>query len=345
MPELPSPNDTVATQFDASNVAILGAGAIGQLIWHQLTAACGAQSPLLITRQLPTNQSLPITLQITPHMTFQNAQRQDAQRQSTASVTARANVVETRSLEASQLAHIRLLIVCVKAYQVTAAVTSLLDKLPKHCHILLLHNGMGPHLEVQQLISDNLSANLGLSLGTTSQAALKVSEQHIQHTGTGKTVIGHMAGSHCPQDLLLLLTHAIPQLSVQQNIIEALWHKLLINCAINPLTAIEQCRNGQLALPHYQQQINAIIDECILVAKADGIILPADHMQATVMQVIHATAENYSSMRQDVHFQRPTEIAQINGYVVNRAQAHQLEVRHNQKLANRINKITQLQQL
>ncbi|MGL5739621.1 MAG: ketopantoate reductase C-terminal domain-containing protein, partial [Plesiomonas shigelloides] len=53
---------------------------------------------------------------------------------------------------------------------------------------------------------------------------------------------------------------------------------------------------------------------------------------AGVNQVIQATAENFSSMHQDITLQRASEIDYITGYLIHRAQAHGLAVPHHQAL-------------
>ncbi|NMU82308.1 2-dehydropantoate 2-reductase, partial [Vibrio parahaemolyticus] len=84
--------------------------------------------------------------------------------------------------------------------------------------------------------------------------------------------------------------------------------KLAINCAINPLTAILQCKNGELAKPEFKIQLESITQELVEVMSKEGIAIEFRSLFDTVMQVVNATAENYSSMRQDVFHQRRTEI-------------------------------------
>ena len=51
-----------------------------------------------------------------------------------------------------------------------------------------------------------------------------------------------------------------------------------------------------------------------------------------VMQVIDATAENISSMLQDIRALRHTEIDYINGFLLRRARAHGIAVPENTRL-------------
>ncbi|ABE54058.1 2-dehydropantoate 2-reductase [Shewanella denitrificans OS217] len=296
---------------NTANIAVLGVGAVGQLICHQLTAK--AAKVLLLTRDV----SGPQTLTCQPLM--------DASATSCVpdSVTHQYPSLITTNLTAEHLAHIRLLIVTTKAYQVVALLTPLLAKLRADCHILLLHNGMGPHLALSVLLAQHPA--MGLSLGTTSQGAMRLSQWQIKHTGTGLTQLGHGFGAVINDNYRALLLDAIPDSHWQDDIITSLWQKLAINCAINPLTAIHQCQNGALAAPQHQDTISQLLLELIPVAKAQGVKLELDNLLEKVNQVIHLTAQNYSSMYQDITHHRPTEIAQINGYVSQCAQEYGLK--------------------
>lgn len=54
-----------------------------------------------------------------------------------------------------------------------------------------------------------------------------------------------------------------------------IWGKLVINAAINPLSALFNLRNGELAdHPEARNLMNQIIDEVLKVAQAKGIELP-----------------------------------------------------------------------
>jgi 2-dehydropantoate 2-reductase len=63
------------------------------------------------------------------------------------------------------------------------------------------------------------------------------------------------------------------------------------------------------------------------VAGAEGVeSITAQLLIQNALQVVHATADNLSSMHQDVTHKRSTEIAYINGFVVQKATAHSIDV-------------------
>lgn len=73
---------------------------------------------------------------------------------------------------------------------------------------------------------------------------------------------------------------------------------------INPLTALKGCKNGDLR--DYTQEVAAICREVAAVMEREGIHTSAENLLFYVEQVIESTAENISSMLQDVRAQRHT---------------------------------------
>ena len=305
------------------DIAILGAGAVGQLICHQLTTA--GMGVALIGRD--SIVSIQQTLSVTPLAPANdNQQKTHALQYSVPILTANA------------LDNIRLVIVCVKAYQVLDALLPLLNQLPRQCHILLLHNGMGPHLALAPLI-DAQADDRGLSLGTTSQGVLRQASWQIRQTGQGLTQFGHFAGTELTEHYRNALLTAITNSEWVDAIVPCLWQKLAVNAAINPLTALYQCPNGTLAEPDFSDMIKGILDELVTVATLEGVPLDKQLLHDRVYQVIRLTAGNFSSMHQDIAHQRRTEIDQINGYICERARAHGLSAPVNADLWARVKQL------
>lgn len=228
-----------------------------------------------------------------------------------------------------------LVLVTVKAWQVEQAITPLLTTIHPDAILVFMHNGMGALDD----LGDKLNA-FPVLLATTTQAAYKPSTEQVQHTGLGTTQLGawNEKGRQC--DFVAdVFDHALAQSIWNPDIKQALWQKLAINCAINPLTALHQCRNGKLAQQQFASQLDAIINEVCQVMDLERIALEGKQIKQTVHQVILATAENFSSMQQDIAHQRRSEIDFITGYVVKCAQRHQLALPENSKLLKAIQQI------
>ena len=211
------------------------------------------------------------------------------------------------------LAESELLLVTLKAWQVSDAVRTLAPKLPESCPILLLHNGIGTLEELSGLPNPIL-------LGFTTQAA-KRDGNVIVHVANGTTHIGPGNQQAAGYSYLAETLHqALPDVAWHNNIDSASWNKLAINCVINPLTALYNCRNGELN--NHDDEIYDICDEIAHIMEREGYSISTENLFSHVKQVITSTAENISSMLQDVREERHTEIDYITGYLLRRARAN-----------------------
>jgi 2-dehydropantoate 2-reductase len=100
-----------------------------------------------------------------------------------------------------------------------------------------------------------------------------------------------------------------------------LWGKLVINAAINPLTALLRISNGKLlVIPEVHELMAEAAREAAIVAARRGVKLPYADPVTAVEDVARKTAANTSSMLQDVLRGTPTEIDAINGAIVQAAE-------------------------
>ncbi len=91
---------------------------------------------------------------------------------------------------------------------------------------------------------------------------------------------------------------------------------MIVNAAINPVTAILRARNGViLEDPNARALAEAVVREGIEVVNRLGIRLPSDPLAET-LRVAETTRDNKSSMLQDVLNRRRTEVDYINGAIV-----------------------------
>ena len=221
------------------------------------------------------------------------------------------------------LAQSELLLVTLKAWQVSSAVSTLLPKLNPRCAILLLHNGMGTQ--------DELPANNQPILQGTTTHAARHDGSTIIHVAGGTTHIGPTSpAAQSLSHLAEVLHQALPDVAWHNNIASANWRKLAVNCVINPLTALYNCRNGDLQ--RYPEQIEALCREVASIMEMEGYHTSCEGLQQYVMEVIQSTADNVSSMLQDIRTQRHTEIDYITGYLLRRARSHGVTLPENARL-------------
>ncbi len=73
---------------------------------------------------------------------------------------------------------------------------------------------------------------------------------------------------------------------IAEDVTGVLWGKLLVNCGINPLTAIMKITNGQLPeIPALCEVMRKAVGEGAAIARASGITLPYSDLAARVIEV------------------------------------------------------------
>ena len=218
------------------------------------------------------------------------------------------------------------LLVPVKAFDALSAVQQWLPRLSPSAQIVLCHNGLGTIEQILPL----LGKDQGLWFASTTHGAYKSSATRVVHSGQGSTYLGALntSATHAAKtptsDILPAIDAMLGPCQLVDDIMPFLWQKLAINLVINPLTALHRVKNGELAAPQFQQTINALIAEFCQIAAACGYAMSPISLGDKVRTVIANTAQNNSSMLQDVRHQRPTELPFITGFLLEKAAQQQV---------------------
>lgn len=199
----------------------------------------------------------------------------------------------------------RLLLAC-KAYDAEEAAASLAPRLLPGAEIILLQNGLGS----QEAVAARLP-RVRCILASSTEGAFRESDFRVVFAGQGHTWLGLPGQPQAPAWLEQLQSADIPH-AWTADILGKLWHKLALNCAINPLTVLHDCRNG--GLRDWPEDLAALSQELVELLCACGQADAAKTLHDDVLRVINATAANYSSMHQDVARGRRSEIAYLLGY-------------------------------
>ena len=222
------------------------------------------------------------------------------------------------------------LLVTTKAYDVCAAIDSVIPRLNPDCNVVLLSNGMGFQEQVLASIP-----SLNIFCGTTTEGAHLLAAGHVRHAGSGETRIGFAAKTADDRRPVWLhqWERAVDNSVWDSDIQPALWTKLAVNCVINPLTALNRCHNGELeARKSLANQVTPLRDEVAAVCRAQGHVKIAAALPRITAAVIQATSGNRSSMLQDMDAGRLTEIDYITGYLLAVADQHSIDIPLNRAL-------------
>jgi len=200
-------------------------------------------------------------------------------------------------------------LVLVKSWQTQRAAQQLDSCLSSDGIGLTLQNGLG-NFEILEAALGSQRALLGI----TTFGANLLEPGHVRLAGNGKVILGAHPRVEPLADCLHEAGFPVEIVSDPESL---LWGKLVINAAINSLTALLRVPNGELLeRPSVRQLMGKAALEAASVAVARGIHLPYPDPVVAVEEVARNTAANISSMLQDVLRGTPTEIDAINGAIV-----------------------------
>jgi len=206
-----------------------------------------------------------------------------------------------------------LVMICVKSYDTDSAAKALGPHISKECFVMSLQNGLDNLEKLTPVAGDRLLA------GLTSHGVTFMDFGIIKHAGIGDTVVGDVAGAgrDMAREIADLLTEAGLMTRISTDMRLEMWLKAAINAGINPATAITGLKNGALLV---QKELAKLMElassETAAVAMARGVELDPELAIEKAKEVAALTADNKSSMLQDIERCKRTEVDSICGAIV-----------------------------
>lgn len=213
--------------------------------------------------------------------------------------------------------------------------------------LVAMQNGLGVAAEVAEaLVAGGMTRDQAAARVITAvsyQAANQVREGEFNHVANLETLLGYEG--RAPDEVVaavaaMLMAAGWPAHTLA-DMTPAVWGKLLINCAMNPVAALAGVVNGEVgARRTLRAMAQAIAEEGEAVARAAGVALPYASAAEAVMEASRRMAANRCSMLQDIEAGRPTEIEYLNGAVIRIAEAHGVAVPTNRAVAALIRQVS-----
>jgi len=264
-------------------VAVMGAGAVGCYYGGMLARA-----------------GHPVALVARPQHV--QAIERDGLRMETRTFDERVRLAAGTDVAAAQGAE--LVLFCVKSPDTEAAGRQLKPWLRPGALVLCLQNGVDNAERLRAVLPGQEVAAAVVYVATEMAGP-----GHLRHHGRGELVIEPSGAS---ARVAAAFTAAGVPTEVSPDVRGALWLKLVLNCAYNAISAIAQRPYGEnVAGEGIWDVMHDVVDECVAVATADGVRLPADPHLA-VRKLVESMPAQYSSTAQDLARRKPTEIDHLN---------------------------------
>jgi len=220
----------------------------------------------------------------------------------------------------------RLVLVLVKSTETHAVARTLPYVLEEDSLAVTLQNGLG-NLEALET-----TARGRIGLGVTTLGATLLGPGHVRVLA-GRIILGTKPQiGRSMAELAALFKRAGLDAELTRFVDRAVWRKLAVNCAINPLSALNGCTNGGLLkTPEPRGTLIRAAEEVVEVAASGGIDCGAG-VSDLVLEVVSRTFQNRSSMLQDLERGARTEIDALSGAVSREARRVGLRVPVNEEL-------------
>ncbi|MFO1304149.1 MAG: 2-dehydropantoate 2-reductase [Burkholderiales bacterium] len=219
--------------------------------------------------------------------------------------------------EASGVADADVVLVCVKSSDTVEAARSMKPHLRADATVVSLQNGVSNADAMLDVLDQAVLAAV-VWVGAYMEAP-----GVVRHTGRGDLVLGATRkGAQRPHareraaSVAAMFEAAHVACPLVEDVERVLWHKLLINCAFNAVSALGRARYGRMARdPATREVMESAVREGLAVARATGIALDEAEVLAAVWRTADAMTTQYSSTAQDILRGKRTEIDMLNGHV------------------------------
>jgi len=213
--------------------------------------------------------------------------------------------------EINTIPHRALILLTTKAYDSARSVEKIKHLLMEDTVILVLQNGIGNEEVVKKIVGYKVK----VLRGVTAMAA--------EFFEAGKVKFWHGRTMIEQNEIGLKICEAFNSCGLDacvSNMKVEVWNKAVVNCVVNPLTALLRVRNCDVCVDTLKAVRHGVIKECIRVGMAEGVKLPEQLEEKVDMEIAKFT--NFSSMYQDIVKGKRTEIDFLNGKIVELGKKH-----------------------
>jgi len=264
-------------------IIILGAGAIGSLYGAKLSKI---NDVTLVSRQEHVDKINEDGLKITGEEN--NTYKLKA--------TTTINKIEDNTL----------IILTTKVTSSKKAIEPIINLIKKDTIILCLQNGLRSEDIVKEIIGERCTVIRGITaVGATFLDVGIVQFNNLSYTKIEKSSVSQYLADNFNKCGL--------KANVSENLKEDVWRKLIVNCVLNPMSAILRVDNNGISDEKLDPIKKVIVNECLKVAEKDDVRLNID------VEMINKGikgSRNLSSMHQDLIKGKKTEIDYLNGAVI-----------------------------
>lgn len=286
-------------------IAVIGAGALGCLFGGRLAAA--GHDVWLLHRRAQAASALS-TRGVSIH------------RKGETPLTTGIDATTT----ASDVGHVDLMLVLVRAHQTQTALAEHAACIGPETWVLSLQNGLRNY----EYLLDRVARDRAFR-GVTYEAAIAEEPGTVVHTSTGLTTFGG-GDAEARATIRRTLTEADFDVETVTDPQPVVWEKGALVAATAPVLTLTGCPVTQLLTEPLDGIVTRLLTETVRVAASQRIEIDVGTIRQTIASMADSHAEHRVSMAQDIDHGRRTEVDELNGAIVDLAEAEGIAVPANE---------------
>ena len=213
------------------------------------------------------------------------------------------------------IGHVDLVLLTVKTYQISQAVTAMTPLAGPQTVVLCLQNGVDSYQEAAEALGEAtvLPGAVYLEASITEPGVVRQSGDVV------RVVFGELDGADSPRGGMIqtILQTAEIDAEFTQDIRKALWSKFIFIAAMAGATSVSRRTMAQLMPePHWREVIISCLREIEAVGRASGVNLELGIVSQTIEYIDDSLEALSASMHADVLAGRPLELEALNGAVI-----------------------------
>lgn len=222
-----------------------------------------------------------------------------------------------------------LVIVATKFSGLSAALEEMQGLVGPETIIFSVLNGISSEEYIKERYGDK---NLLYCVALGMDAVREGTSLTYQHKGILKLGILEQKQRPALAAVMALLEKAGIQYVIEEDILHALWAKLMLNVGINQTCMVYETNyGGAFSNAQASQDMFAAMHEVIAVAQKEGIGLTEADFEGCVKVLRSLSSEGLPSMSQDALAQRKSEVELFAGTIIRLAAKHNVPVPVNQR--------------
>jgi 2-dehydropantoate 2-reductase len=212
-----------------------------------------------------------------------------------------------------------LIVLTVKSYDTAAAAAEIASLMGDQTMLLSFQNGLGNIETILEKINPDRYLAGRVIFG------VEIEPGQVRVTVSGDSLsIGALPGAKplvSPERVAAVFSNSKIPAKAVSDILSAIWQKLIYNCALNAICALNEMSYGKiLENVSTVSSMEAIVRECYAVAKKKNVKLDPPDEEAFLdllrSTLIPRTASHYPSLLQDMKKGKRIDIDALNGAIV-----------------------------